>query len=147
MSTTREPPISFRPSDDVRAQLHRLARSRGETVSAAVKALIAERLPELAREDELIAALDASYAKLTIALSHSEAGPLPVIVDVEPRAADAPALEEVAVVEARRRGERVAVELAGRGEYAGTRILLMIAPAGRAVKFEIIPSQLTPATA
>ena len=142
---TSSGPISFRPTDEVRAQLHRLARSRGETVSAAVQALIADNLPELAREHELIAALDASWVKLTIALSHSPAGPLPVVVDVEPRTADAPPLESVAVVEARRRGPRVAVELAGRGEYAGTRILLMIAPAGRPLKFEIIPSQLTPA--
>jgi predicted transcriptional regulator len=145
--TSSSGPISFRPTDEVRAQLHRLARSRGETVSAALKALIAERLPELAREDELIAAIDENWRKLTIAMSHSEAGPLPVVVEVEPRTSDAPRLEDVAVVEARRRGDRVAVELVGRGEHAGARILLLVAPAGRSVRFEVIPSELTPAMA
>lgn len=140
------PNVNVRLTGQERTQLERIAQPSG-SISAAVRSLIADRMPELAREGELIAALDECYAKLTIAVSPSQAGTVPVVVKVDTRTVDAPALEEIAVVEARRRGDQVAVELVGRGEFEGCRVLLVVAPAGRSVKFEVVPSELTPAMA
>jgi hypothetical protein len=140
---SKHPPISVRLSPDERAGLRRVAP--GGTVSDAVKQLIADRLPELAREGELIAALDEAFRKLTIAVSPSQAGTVPVVVKAERRTRDAPALEDLAVVEARRRGAQVAIELVGRGEFESTRIMLVVAPVGRRVKFEVVPGELASA--
>lgn len=140
-------PISFRPTPAERAGLQRLARQRpGGKVSDVLRDLIRDRLPELANEADLIAALDESYRKLTIALTPSPTGAgLAVIDGAVPRSPDAPPVEQVAAVEAREHAGRVAVELVGRGEFEGCRVLLMIAPAGRRVRFEVVPSELTPA--
>lgn len=138
------PSVTVRLSDEQSAGLRRIAEPRGGNVSSVLQELIGEKIGELAREPELIAALDEAFRKLTIAVSPSRAGTVPVVVKVDTRTVDAPALEDIAVVEARRRGDQVAVELVGRGEFDGCRVLLVVAPAGRRVRFEVVPGDLSP---
>lgn len=138
----RMPIVSVRMTEAERSQLARLGDGN---VSSAVRLLIAEKGPELVRESDLIGALDRLFRKLTIAVTALPDGTTEAIVKAFPRSKESLDLAELAVVETRERGGQVAVELVGQGEYEGTRCLLVVLPLGRAVVFEVIPSELTPA--
>jgi hypothetical protein len=140
------PSVTARLNDDLFAGLRRLAEPQGGNVSRVLQELIAEKVGELAGEAELIGALDHAYRRLQISLSPSPAGALAVIDKAEQHTTDAPPVEQIAAVAAREHAGHVAVELVGVGDFAGTRVLLMVAPAGRRLRFEVLPSELTPAS-
>lgn len=117
----------------------------GEKVSDVLRGLIREQLSELGRERVLIDALAERWTRLTIDLSWGDGEPLPKVISAEPRSPDAPPLREICEVAARGRGAQVAIELVGRGSYEDCRVMLVVAPAGRSVRFEVVPAELTPA--